>query len=583
MNGTLNKFRKRNIQANLYQFTLVIFVVAVSVCLISGLFINYITLKKSLNKFYAQSNLPNLWIEVDKVREEGELFLSNFEYSKRYSFSSDFQIGSEKHNSQFLISGRKISTPYIVEGDEGFGCYVDSNFIDKYNVGIGFSKIAIDFTVNNETKQIEFTVMGSLAMAEDLLKDDNCVIFIDEKVFLQTLKMYFNSVSETDYSLIEYNQVLIKSQVTSDEKNEIQNYFEHSSTNLVSIKTQNDIDSFVILEKELAISKTMLWLFPILFVIISMLVIISSISQLVIKERYNIGLLKSFGFSDKTLVSNYSGYGGFVCLFGAVLGFLVSPLIVPNITFETYDKLYNLPRDEVKMSIPIWLVLIVLVVAVLIGYLSAYFACLKITKETPKECMSGKTKINLKSRKKSKKTHGIFGGAINNIKINRSRSIMSFVSLLGSLMLIEIGFGVSSSFITSGFVSIKAYSSIFKGFSIVLLLLTIIIFMVQIFKERYREMAMLRIFGEDYVKIWFSIVIEMLVISLSAFVVSCLLCQPIFMLFMKLFGISGKFYVNFMGVLKSFAIILVLEIIVLIIGLIKVYKLNLPDAIKFSE
>lgn len=583
MSGTLNKFRKRNIQANLYQFILVIFVVAVSVCLISGLFISHLTLKNSLDKFYTQSNLPNLWLETTGLTESDEVFLSKYNYTKRYSFYSDFKVGSGTYNSKFLVAGRKTATPYIVEGDTGLGCYVDASFIEKYGIGIGASKIILDFSAYGETKSIELLVLGSLAMAEDLVIDDECLIFIDERVLLQVLKQYFSGIDETDFSVINYNQVLITSEISSENKQEILDYFSSSTTSLISMKTQDDIASFVTLKKELKISETMLWFFPILFVIISILVIISSISQLVLKERYNIGLLKSLGFSNKKLVSNYSGYGAFICFFGAIFGFIFSPLIIPNITFETYDKLYNLPKDEVKMAVPILLIFLVIVVAVLIGYLTAFCVISKIVKGTPKECMAGNVKIKLKSRNKPRKLNKILGGALNNIKINKARSIMSFVAIFGGLVLIEIGFGVNLSFVASGFLSIKAFSSIFKGFSITLLLVIVMIFGVQIFKERQKEMVMQRILGESYLKIWLSVVLEMLLVTAASFVLSCLLCQPIFMLLLKIFGISGKFYVNFLGFLYSFIIVLALEIPVFLAGLVKLHKLDLSSSIKFSE
>lgn len=583
MNDNLNKFRKRNIQANLYQFILVIFVVAVSVCLISGLFISHLTLKSSLNKFYLKSNLPSLWVETDKISLEDENFLSKYEYSKRFVFESDFQVEGETYKSKFLVSNGKVSTPYIVEGDKGFGCYVDSKFIDEYNIGISFTNLTLNYSVNGETKRIAFKVLGSLAMAEDLVNDSECLIFIDEDVFLQTLKIYFNEIDENDYSLIDYNQILITSKVKESDKAEITNYYANSETNLISIKSQDDIDSFVTLKKELKISEFMLWFFPILFVIISILVIISSISQLVLKERYNIGLLKSLGFANNKILSNYSGYGSFVCFFGAILGFIFSPLIIPNITFETYDKLYNLPKDEVTMSVPIILIISVLVIATLIGYFSAYFVCLKFANKSPKECMSGKTKIHLKSKRKSKIIHGIFGGAVNNLKINMSRSIMTAVSLFGCLLLIEIGFAVSSSFKKSGFLSIKAFSGIFKGFSIILLMLTIIIALAQIFKERRQEMAMLRILGESYIKIWLSIVMEILILTIFSFLLSCVLCQPVFLLVQKIFGISGNLHVKLSGIFSSLLITLSIEIIVLFVSLFKVYKINLSESIKFSE
>ena len=111
MNGVLNKFRKRNIQTNILHFTLVIFVVAVSVCLITGLLINYLTLNRSVNQFYNNSNLPNLYIETNQVSAVDDNFYSSrFEYSKRYKFESNFRVGSAVYQGDFLISDGSVNT-----------------------------------------------------------------------------------------------------------------------------------------------------------------------------------------------------------------------------------------------------------------------------------------------------------------------------------------------------------------------------------------------------------------------------------------------------------------------------------------
>ena len=99
MSNILNRFRKRNIQTNFYHFILVIFVIAVSICLISGLVINYLTLNRSVKKFYNDSKLPNLWVETDKITTEDEqFFASKFDYDKRYKFDSVFKTGSSEYN-----------------------------------------------------------------------------------------------------------------------------------------------------------------------------------------------------------------------------------------------------------------------------------------------------------------------------------------------------------------------------------------------------------------------------------------------------------------------------------------------------
>lgn len=581
MSATLNKFRKRNIQTNWYHFMLVIFVVAVSVCLFFGLLINYLTLKNSVNEFYKQSNLPNLWIEIDGITEADEKFFENFNYSKRYCFEKEFKVGSGTYTSKFLVSDGSVSKPYIVDGERGKGCFVNAKFIDKFNIGINYSKISFEVEINSETKRVYFDVLGSISMAEDLIASDECVIFIDEDVYFEVLKNYFPDVSDEDLK-INYNQILICSEVGEAEMSQIENYFLGSETELISIKTKNDIASFVAVDKEIKTARIMTWTFSSFFIIIAILVVISAISQLVLKERYNMGLLKCLGVSNGELLNNYSGYGAWLVFIGSVVGILLSPLIVPNVTFEKYDIIYNLPKDRVSMAIPVLAVILAVLIATIIGYLSAYFVCLNTIRGTPKECMMGE-KIKIKHAKKSRKNCGILGWSFRSLCQNKSRTIMSVVGVWGSLVLIEIGFAVNSVFEKNGYLTARAYSSIFKGFSIVLIALTITILVTQIIKEKHKEMAILRVHGEKQVKIWMSALLEILIISAISFILSLIFCQPIFILMLKIFGINKIFFVNFLSYLKAFLLLTGLDLVLSLIILFKVYNLNLADATKFSE
>lgn len=588
MNGVLNKFRKRNIQTNLYHFILVIFVVAVSVCLITGLFINYLTLDKATTNFFTKSHLPNLIIETDKISAEDEIFFEKYDYGKRMSFNSTFSSGNSEHSATIFVSNGKISSPYIIEGSKGSGCFVDSRFVQKYHLGINYSKISFEYTIAGVTKKLEFKVLGSIAMAEELLVDKTCSIFIDEAVFLNALKQSFDGYQDASISDLNFNQILIKSEINENDINSIKDYYSSSSSTLEKLTAKDEIESFKALNNEVRLSKIMLYSFPILFVLISILVVVSAIGQLVLKERYNIGLLKSLGVSNHELVSNYSGYGAFVCFIGAVIGLLVSPLIIPNMTFDVYDTIFNLPRDEVKMIYPFVLMIGVLVVSIAMGYFSSMFVCLNLTKKTPKECMSQTIKVNLKSKKNNaKKSIGIIGESFRNMKINTSRTLMSIVGIFGSSLLCLIGFGVKSALkrneATKEFLTIGVFSNIFKIFSLILMLLTILILIIQIFKERTREIAMLKVNGISNGKIWLSILIEMLFLSAIGFVFACIVCEPIFMLLMKLFGINGKFLIDFSSFFKTFLIVFGLTFLVALLAVIKLKKLNLADLIKFSE
>ena len=276
--------------------------------------------------------------------------------------------------------------------------------------------------------------------------------------------------------------------------------------------------------------------------IISVLVVVSAISQLVAKEKYNIGLLKSLGVTNKQIVMNYCGYGVWICVIGAIFGLITAPIIVPNISLENYYKLFSLPRAETKIYFSWLMILCSLVGATLVGYLSALFVILGIIHKTPRECMHQTKRGRLRSRLKRVKVPVIISGPRRNMKINISRTWMSIFGIAGCSLLSIIGFGVNSSLSNKNqdvkYYSLSVFSSIFKGFAICLMILTIIILITQIFKEREKEMAMLRIHGESYVSIWISVLFEMVFVGVIGFVISTIFSGLTMLLNSYLFGIN---------------------------------------------
>ena len=91
---------------------------------------------------------------------------------------------------------------------------------------------------------------------------------------------------------------------------------------------------------------------------------------------------------------------------------------------------------------------------------------------------------------------------------------MSIVSIVGCSLLFMIGYSINVFYQTNAHTiqisSMKMYSGIFEWFSLILMHLSVIVLIVQIFKERTKEMAMLRLHGMPYLKIWLTVLFEML-------------------------------------------------------------------------
>jgi len=587
VNKILKRFRKRNIQTNIHHFVLVILVVAVSMGLFIGLLINSMTLKNTVKTFYSKTNLPDVWVTTDKITQaDDDFYAEYFDYEKRLFLEQEITADSKKLNANIYVSNGKKATPYVEDGSRAYAVYVDKNDAKKYGLELSYSKIVIDYNYAGENFALEFVINGFCSLSEDMVMGDELRVFIDEELFLTTLKQEFPE-AERDDIVLEYNQALVNATNYADAKTKIENYYSSSASSILKIYGQEDVESISKMRAEVRQADFMSYSFPMLFVLVSVLVIVSAISQLVQSQHYNIGLLKSMGVPTKTITMNYCGYGMFFCFIGSIFGLILAPLIVPNVTFDVYDSLYSIPREYAQMQNPVLMNVLVVVGMAIIGFFSSYFVCSKLIKKPPIECMRYEVKIKMKSRNKKNKLPNILKMPMRNIRVNKTRTIMSIVSIVGCSLLFMIGYSINVFYNENAHTikisSMRMFSGIFEWFSLVLMLLSIIVLIVQIFKERTKEMAMLRLHGMPYMKIWLTILFEMMFVCSIGMLVSFVLCQPALSLAFLIGGIKTTFIANFMCYFWAFLIVFLMAGITALASIPRVYKLSITDTLKTAE
>lgn len=444
MDKIFRKLLTRNIKDNLKQFISVIVIVFLCTMLLSGFIVNSNTLSKSVDKYFGETKLADLWVYTDRVTTEDEEFYidNGIEYDKRLYLETTAEIGSAtKSNTKVYVSKGKLSTPYIEKGMKG--CLIDKNVWENTGAIIGIDKVKFEFELMNNIIELEFRITGTMSLDECADTYSTCPVFIDENVFLKELNLKIYNL-DLEVEEIPYNQILVKTENFDNVKNKINNYYENSATNLLFITDRTAVESVALLDMEVEQSKKMILVFPIIFLLVSVLVIITTIDQLIFMERSKIGTLKSVGVNDKKILRHYSSYGAVLCGIGAILGLIIGPLIIPGIMFIKYDLVYSIPKEYVRLSYP-WWVLSVLAVMVLVGYFVAFITSHKILRKKPIECL--KPAVNIRFKKSAnnyaKKLPIPIKMAFRNIKVKPFRTIMATIGIAGCTALLLCGFGIS--------------------------------------------------------------------------------------------------------------------------------------------
>lgn len=449
MNKIFRKLLVRNIGANIKQFLSVILIIFLSTTLLSGFITNSCMLDKSINNYFNDTNLANLWVYTDKVSDSDEDFYNTLDakYSKRLYFETSAEITStrQQNNTKVFVSDGHVSTPYIESGKKG--CLIDKHVAKNTNIKVTFDEIAFEYNLNlNGTVvplKFKMRITGTMSFDECADTYSSWPVFVDEDLFLQ----YLNSaIKDTGISYtfeeLPYNQVLIKTDNEEKAEQEIKEYYSSSESELIYLLGRDSVESVVFLNSEISQSKKMILVFPIIFFLVSVLVILTTIDQLILQERTKIGTLKSVGIQDKKILRHYSGYGAVLCGIGCVLGLILGPIVIPNVMFIKYDLVYSLPSDYVKLYVP-WYLIFVLIGVILLGYFVSFLTCYKILHKKPIECLKPDIKYSFKSRGKHAKNMPLpLKMSLRNIKIKPIRTIMAIIGIGGCVSLLLCGFGI---------------------------------------------------------------------------------------------------------------------------------------------
>ena len=209
-------------------------------------------------------------------------------------------------------------------------------------------------------------------------------------------------------------------------------------TTLVLSKDENS--SYSAADGEMEEGKTMGSVLPVLFLLIAVLTMVTTMHRLTAKEKVQIGTLKALGFRDKRILRHYTSYAFMIGIIGSAagigLGYLVARMIMGRDgTMGTY---FDMPYWELRLPTFCIVILAVLILALtLIGFLSV------------KEMLKGTAADSLRpyAPKKMKKlllektalwNRFSFGTRWNmrDIMRHKSRTLMSLVGIAGCMVIV---------------------------------------------------------------------------------------------------------------------------------------------------
>ena len=149
----------------------------------------------------------------------------------------------------------------------------------------------------------------------------------------------------------------------------------------VYVLTRDENAGYVSFENDTSIIHSIANIFPLFFIVIALLVCVTTMLRMVEEERGQIGTLKALGYSETAIMGKYLRYALSAAILGWAGGFFVGTYFLPRGFWAAYSTLYDFIGlryifDE-KLA-----VVTLLVTALSIG-LGTLAACARVLRETP--------------------------------------------------------------------------------------------------------------------------------------------------------------------------------------------------------
>ncbi|MGN0460764.1 MAG: FtsX-like permease family protein, partial [Ruminococcus sp.] len=128
--------------------------------------------------------------------------------------------------------------------------------------------------------------------------------------------------------------------------------------------------------------------FPVFFLLVAILVCVTTMTRLIDEKRTEIGILKALGYSNRSIVVKYLIYAGSSGILGCILGIAIGVPILPRVIYYAYKMMYHMPEITI---VPDWgATILSICVAILCTVLVAVFTCQKTLREKSSELMRPK-------------------------------------------------------------------------------------------------------------------------------------------------------------------------------------------------
>lgn len=435
-------FRKmlRDIVKNKVQFLAIFLMMFFGCFLYSGITGEWNGLQKNFDDYRKEQNLADEWAykatfseeELERTKEDSRIRQAE----GRLCLPASVQGKKDASLACYIAEDNTVSKLYITEGvdfDGGLaGIWLDALFAGENGYKPG-DKITLDVQgmgIEGTVRGLAYSPEYIYGAAEDEMVADhrkNGFAWVSPRILPEDIPFFYNQIAVT---LNGKQQGDVLSTILGD--------------GTQTLKAE-DHPTVSMVEDEVEQHKSMGDIFSAAFLLIALMITVTTMHRMLKNQRTQIGVLKALGFSKSRLMRHYLSHSSMVCALGALAGYLLGYQTLPGVIYRFMKTMYALPLWGGKLPAE---ALILPVLCVAVSLVVSLYICRAYLGDAAAASLSGEefcpSAANLPEL-----PEGIpFGSRWNlrDILRNRLRSFMTLCGVLGCTALLFCAFALYDTF-----------------------------------------------------------------------------------------------------------------------------------------
>lgn len=398
---------------------------------------------KARAAFHEQCSLADIWVYGEGFTSDNLDAVRNLDFVEKAQLRTSVTGSAPGCDGAqvdiYLENENLVNTPYYIEGEEfdpedAEGIWLTDAFAELRNISVGddftieYNGITFTRTVRGLIESVEYEYRQADGDADVYIENiafvymsynafpirDYVVHLIEtEKITAETISentdiidehieqlktyglnieditkdMLLEAVAQLDdeqlQEIMPYTQMIIRTADNSALLRE-EEVDEALDSNYAVMLDESSISGIARLNSELSQHESFSYMFVVIFAGIAILVISTSVSRIVDRQRTQIGTMNALGMKKYKIIFHYIGNSFIFSLFGVTAGMLAGAYILSPIMINIFAQYYIVPGLEAGFDIRYILISAAIVV---ICVLSSFLNCRKILRIRPAQAL----------------------------------------------------------------------------------------------------------------------------------------------------------------------------------------------------